>query len=291
MNVLDYILLAILLVFLARGYSKGFVYQVLQISGVILAFIVASRFHPVLAGSEALSGVRERSDTAALVLAFIAIFFVVAAVASVIAVQVSQRASKLQIHGANAMLGALTGLAQGVLLLGGASLGLKEIGFPGGAVPLTPPSAVAQGKQLITDSVLVTPLAEGCLALVALIPQRSREEIMDHFRLYGEILTPEDSTAPENSEVTDGTGPTDSASTYAERRRARKEAARKFQPVTSLDAQPPPRPRMPDLGTLWKLSREVDSPAPPAVYVPGESRERDAPGPPHTSATAGAERP
>ena len=71
MNPLDYFLIASLLGFLIYGYMKGFLRQVLLLIAIGLSFFLAARYHADLAATDFMSGLRENSESVALVSAFV----------------------------------------------------------------------------------------------------------------------------------------------------------------------------------------------------------------------------
>lgn len=236
MNVLDYVLLGILAAFMVRGYMTGFFFQVLQIVGVVLAFFLAVKFHTDLAATRALSGAREHSQTAAQVISFLVIFFAVAAVASVFSSLLSGKARKKHLKSGDSLLGALLGLGKGVLLLGGVALGLQEWRLPRGAIaPLTAEERV---DDWVTESVLVPRLTDGCLAIVAMIPQRSREEVARVYDKHRRILN---FNPPPPEKVEAGAGALDGSPTEESR----------------IDRESNEAAELLDLGTLWRLNREA----------------------------------
>ncbi|MBN1444474.1 MAG: CvpA family protein, partial [Planctomycetes bacterium] len=169
------------------GYFKGFVIQALGIIGIGLAFYLAARFHRPLAEMPVLSGVREQSPSAALVVSFVAVFFVVAALTSTITFVIGRKVKHTAVRPADKWFGGLLGLTKGVLLLGGAAVGLQEYGFPLGAVVPGRLQEVPgdQGNAVeaaIGRSALIPYLAEGCLIAVRLVPKETREELVKVYR-------------------------------------------------------------------------------------------------------------
>ena len=187
MNVLDYVLLGILLLFLFFGYRKGFIRQALSIAGVITAFYLGARYHAPLAGTSIFSSIRERSETAALVISFVGIFLVTAFVTGLLAAAIGRKMKDNAMCGYDRTLGGFLGVAKGVFLLGGIAIALQQFGLPEGTAigEVIPADAQEKTEGLIAESVLVPHLAKGCLELIALIPQEDLEEIT---RAYKERL-------------------------------------------------------------------------------------------------------
>jgi membrane protein required for colicin V production len=178
-NPLDYVLIGLLAVFVIWGYVKGFFRQILQIVAIAAAFFLAARYHAAAAEWGVLSGVRERSPQSASVIAFLCILFASGAAGSIIASWLGKKLQNVHLRSGDGLLGAFLGLGKGVLILGGISLGLKQWKFPEGAGV---PSELQKGAEgLITTSVLVPRLADGCLALVDLIPRETREEVTRNY--------------------------------------------------------------------------------------------------------------
>jgi membrane protein required for colicin V production len=204
MSVFDYILIGVLLVFLLIGYRKGFILQALGLIGVGAAFYLAARFHRPLAEMPLLEAIRLRSAPTALVVAFVLIFFVVAALASVIAALVGKKIKHTPVRPGDKWLGGLLGLGQGAILLGGLAVGLQEFGWPQGA--LIPADLQEKGDGLIARSFLVPHLTEACLAVVQLIPKGARQEIDEIWRdRTKELLS--SSEGADSLKARDGTTP------------------------------------------------------------------------------------
>lgn len=187
MNILDYVLIAILLFFFIFGYFKGFVIQALGIIGVGLAFYLAARFHRPLAEMPLFEGVREQNPSAALVVGFVLIFFVVAALTSVVTLIIGRKVKHTAVRPADKWFGGLLALTKAVLLLGGLAVALQEYGFPMGAVvpgrlQEVPEQTDGVLEKAVSGSLLVPYLAEGCLIAVRLVPKETREEVAQIYR-------------------------------------------------------------------------------------------------------------
>jgi uncharacterized membrane protein required for colicin V production len=174
-NLLDYVLLGVLGVFVLWGYFKGFLLQVFHLAGIAAAFVLAARFYVPLAESQVFAEVRGRSEASALVIAFLLVFFATAALASVLAGLIHKRLHRTELRSGDRWLGGLLGAAKGVLILGGAALGLQEWQFPAGVS--LPAAKQVLGEGIVEKSVIVPRLAEACLTVVALIPPQGREKI------------------------------------------------------------------------------------------------------------------
>lgn len=263
LNALDYGIAGVLLAFLVYGFVRGFLRQALTLVGLAVAFLLAARYHTALAEADFLSGVRERSESVALVGSFVGIFFVAAAVATVIATFIGRRLKIEELRAGNRVLGGLVGLGVGTLIVGGACLGLKEWRFPEGAVGPSP--AELEEPDLVTASFLVPRMADACLALVALIPQEHREELR---RLYEDKLRLEDEEAEE---------PAGASSLVGERASVRpapttfREAVGEFR---DAGAEDPRGGRMLDLGARHQLAGELHE-----KRKAREARRAEEPGP------------
>lgn len=182
MNPLDYFLIASLIGFLIYGYMKGFVRQVLLLIAIGLSFFLAARYHADLAAADLMGGLREKSESVALVSAFVGILFVAAALTSIAVTFVSRKMKNKEFSAGDRWLGALMGLLVGVILLGGFAVGLKEWQSPDGAIGTTIPKDVQnQAEGLVAESVLIPKLADACLALVNLIPQDGQDELLEEY--------------------------------------------------------------------------------------------------------------
>jgi len=228
MNALDYTLIGMLAAFLIYGYFKGFARQVLLLMAIGASFFLASRYHLTVAEASFLSGLRERSETLALVAAFLGTFFLSSMVLGALASLIGRKARSWRVGTADRWLGAALGGVIGVFLLGGIALGLKEWQFPEGAVgKVIPESTREKAEGLVTDSALIPPLTEACLDLVAFIHQ-TREEVAQ---------IPEEKAA-----VTD-----DSLTSYLG---VKEDEAKASTPA-------PTRSRLLDLGTRHKMASEA----------------------------------
>ncbi|MCZ6794879.1 MAG: CvpA family protein [Planctomycetota bacterium] len=248
MNVLDYVLLAILLVFLVSGYRKGFILQTLSIVGILVAFFVASYYHAPLANTTLFEDFRADRPTASLVISFLCIFFLTAGVTGLLAHWIRGKTQKKGRSGLDRSFGGLLGVAGGAVLLGSVALGLQQWGMDEGV--LVPAGVQEKGRELIAESWMVPKLTDSCLALIALIPQGGREEIARAWR--------------EN----------DGWLRNLDRRKDAGGAPAGVDKIGSADAAgaPPRPPALPGLGTLRKLHAEEREAAPPtpATGTPAE---------------------
>jgi len=178
-NVLDYVLLALLLIFLVSGYRKGFLWQALAIVGVCVSFFVAARFHTPLAETSVFDSFRERSPSLALVVSFVGIFFILVAVTSLLTRTIGRKVKKESTRDLDKWLGALLGTAKGVILLGGIGLAFQEWGFEEGAA--IPAEFQEKGEGLVRESLLVPMLTDGCFAMIDLMPTGAKQEIAEVF--------------------------------------------------------------------------------------------------------------
>jgi uncharacterized membrane protein required for colicin V production len=210
--------------FVIYGYFKGFARQVLLLLGIGASFFLASKYHSTLAEASLLSGLREHSETVALVAAFLGIFFVSSMLLGALASLIGRKARSWKVGAADRWLGAALGAVIGVFVLGGIALGLKEWQFPEGAVGrVISESTREKAEGLVTDSILVPPLTEACLDLVAFLHDK-REDVAQ--------------MAEEKPAV-----PDDSLASHAG---AKEEESKAATPT-------PPRSRLLDLGTRHKM--------------------------------------
>ncbi len=113
MNSLDIVILGIIGLTIAAGLIKGFVKQVLSISGVVIGYLVAVKLYEPL--SEIISGSKESSGTRIVTFLLIfVIFIVLAAVSTKLAEKFIEFAG---ITWANRLAGAAIGLLKGILIV------------------------------------------------------------------------------------------------------------------------------------------------------------------------------
>jgi len=206
LNLLDWFLLLVLLFFLVSGFRKGLIWQVLAIVGVIIAFLVAGRYHVALAETSPFEWVRNQSAQAALVAAFLVIFIAVSFFTGLIASSIGKRMRERGLGTADKSLGAVIGLAKGVLLLGGVAIGIQQWTLPQGiAMP-----ADVQGKadSIVAESFLVPRLSDACIWMIDKIPQAEREKIAEFWEAQKKIFLGEKGEKDEKASPTgEGTTP------------------------------------------------------------------------------------
>lgn len=171
LNWVDWVMGGILSGFLIYGLTRGFVRQILGIAGILLALALAARYARALSEVSYFDSVRERGDGLARVLAYIAIFVATGVAVGVITALlgwIPVRKPWKDLKNTDSFLGAVLGALQGVLLLGGISIGLLEWNH--------------ERAWPVRSSVLAPRLAEGCRALVLLIPEKGRQEIQEGYR-------------------------------------------------------------------------------------------------------------
>ena len=146
MNALDYALIAVLVGFFIYGYIKGLLRQILVALAVGGSFFLAAKYHYELAAADFVGGIRERSESVALVAAFVGILFASAAITSVLASLVARRLESESLASGNRWLGGLVSMIVGVILLGGAAVGLEEWQVPEGVIGRIPDSTQKKAK-------------------------------------------------------------------------------------------------------------------------------------------------
>ena len=188
-NAVDYVLLAVLGAFLIYGYMKGFLRQVLLFIGIGVSFFLASRYHVALAESNFLESLRESNETVALVVCFVGILFVSAAITSIVASLIGRSFRTATGAGGDRWLGALLGVGVGAVLLGGVAVGIREWKAPDGALGIPSAEAGEAGgfSDLVAQSLLLPHFADVCLFVVDKIPKEQREELIavydDHIKV------------------------------------------------------------------------------------------------------------
>lgn len=197
MNALDYALIAVLVGFFIYGYIKGLLRQILVALAVGGSFFLAAKYHYELAAADFAGGIRERSESVALVAAFVGILFASAAITSVLASLVARRLESESLASGNRWLGGLVSMIVGVILLGGAAVGLEEWQVPEGVIGRIPDSTQKKAKGLVSESVIVPYLSTACLAIVDWIPQESADELAEIYRQHA-------GTAPTSGGVASG---------------------------------------------------------------------------------------
>jgi len=167
MNWVDFVMLGILAAFLIYGVTRGFLRQILGILGVVAALFLAAYFTPSLAEARFLDDLRARNPNLPRMAAYIGIFIGAAVLFGIITSFITRSGPRRELKSTNSFLGAVLGALQGVLILGGVSIGLLEWDDP--------------RADPVKKSVLAPRLAEGCKAIVLLIPEDGRKEIKEGF--------------------------------------------------------------------------------------------------------------
>jgi uncharacterized membrane protein required for colicin V production len=288
LNILDYVLLAILVFFVFSGFRRGFLWQLISIAGVVGAFILAGRYHAPLAETGIFAGIREKSAQGALITSFLGIFIAISLVTGFIASWIGRKLEERGFGSYDKLFGAILGGAKAVLLLGGAAVGLQQYGLPEGAT--VPIDLQKKTDSWIAGSYLVPRLSQGCFAIIELIPRAERDEIAEFYAKHKEIFSGKDDESekgpdgtakkpPEGlvNSLTDGTKPAagtspSPASTAADG------ATRKLDPITRIAGESNSG-RLPDLGSLRRFQTEFRD----ASLVPSSAKEDEAKLAPSTS--------
>ena len=167
MNWVDYTVLGILGLFLLYGFTRGFVRQILGIIGIVGGLYLAAQFAPDLAKADFFKGMREQAPNVPQIVSYIAIFIAVAAASGILITLIWKAFPKRELRGTDSLLGAFLGALEGVLILGGVSIGLLEWNDP--------------KAEVVKNSILAPRFASGCQALVSLIPQKDQLELKEGF--------------------------------------------------------------------------------------------------------------
>ena len=144
MNELDYAIIAIALMSVAIGAWRGAIREVINISGWVVAFILAHAFSADLAPFFA-DWIAE--PVYRTVLSWLAIFVAVLIFASLLASLLTELVRKLGLSGLDRLLGAIIGLLRGALVIVVLALAAGMTKFPQSGLwknaALTPPIEVA----------------------------------------------------------------------------------------------------------------------------------------------------
>ena len=114
MPALDWVFLAVLLTSLLLGAWRGLVYEVLSLVSWLVAFVAAQWLAPTVAGYLPMSGASEMMRYAA---AFVVVFIVVVMAVSLLAWLMQKLMSSVGLRPVDRVLGAVFGLARGVVIL------------------------------------------------------------------------------------------------------------------------------------------------------------------------------
>ena len=114
MTLIDYIIIAILAVFLIKGLSQGLVVQVMAIIGLVGGIYLAWKYYPMIAVLGVDIGI---PLTVSAIIAFILIWAAVSITARVIGEVISKALKVLFIKWLDRLLGAVFGVLEGILLL------------------------------------------------------------------------------------------------------------------------------------------------------------------------------
>ena len=119
MPVLDWVLLAVLLVSALLGLWRGLVYEVLSVVSWIAAFVLAQWLAPEMARYLPLSGFSESIRHAA---GFVLVFVLAVFAGGLVALVVKKLVSAVGLSPVDRLLGGIFGLVRGVILLLAATL-------------------------------------------------------------------------------------------------------------------------------------------------------------------------
>ncbi len=167
MNWVDFVMLGFLAFFLIYGFTRGFVRQILGIAGIVAGLFLAARYALTLANADFLQGMRENNPKLTEIAAYLAIFLLISIASGVLIALVWKLFPKRELKATDSFLGAVLGAVQGVLILGGISIGFINWNDP--------------NADPVKASVLAPKFAQGCEALVSLIPEDKQWKIQKEF--------------------------------------------------------------------------------------------------------------
>ncbi len=119
----DGVVLGIVLVSAGLGFFSGFVWQILRIVGLVVAFWLAARFHSVVAG-----WFSPQLTSHALAIAFACLFLGVVLAAYVLMLIIRKPVDAMKPEFVDRVLGALFGVVKGLLVCGIVALVLFQYG-------------------------------------------------------------------------------------------------------------------------------------------------------------------
>ncbi|MDI3504172.1 MAG: rane protein required for colicin production [Candidatus Cloacimonadota bacterium] len=115
MGVIDWIILAVILIFTILGIRRGLVGAVVQFAGAILAFLLIGHYYPLLANQLMLK--YELSKTLAILISVILILVLVVVVIRFVIWILDRFIKALRLSWLNRFLGGVLGLVNGLILV------------------------------------------------------------------------------------------------------------------------------------------------------------------------------
>lgn len=134
LNYIDFVIIGIVAFFAVKGLLKGFVHEVLGLFGLLIAFVVATKF--MSESAEVLGEYLRIPSTLASILGFLAIYLAVVLVVHVLTLIIQKVLEVAALGWIDKVIGALGGLAKGAIVISLAALGfsllpLEETIIPG----------------------------------------------------------------------------------------------------------------------------------------------------------------
>ena len=120
----DAVVLAVVVLSAGVGFLSGFVWQILRMVSVVVAFWVAARFHGALAGHVA----GDVADPARLALSFAGLFVAVVVAGYLLMLLIREPVNAMKPEPADRILGAFFGVLKGLLICGVVALTLLHYG-------------------------------------------------------------------------------------------------------------------------------------------------------------------
>ncbi len=114
MTYIDYTIIAILGLFLIKGFFRGFINQVMSIIGLAAGLFIAWKFYPFVSSFGVNIGIH---PTVSMVISFILIYTIVAVITRTLGKLIDQVVKKLFLGGLNKIAGAAFGLIEGTLII------------------------------------------------------------------------------------------------------------------------------------------------------------------------------
>ncbi len=127
MNIVDFVILGVLVIFAYKSYRKGFTGEIFSLLAILLALFVASKLYTPL--SAYLLSISE-SKTLSDVISFAILFIVVNFAVNRLGEWFKYLLDRLYLDWLNSLLGGVVGFAKGFLLVGVILLILQYLSFP-----------------------------------------------------------------------------------------------------------------------------------------------------------------
>lgn len=179
-NGLDFILTAVVVISVATAAVKGFVHELISLASVVVGLIVAAAGYRRAAGwFEELT----RSREVALGVAFLTLFVGALIVGVIVSAIARKLIKKGELQRADFFLGAVFGLARGVLV---------------DCVLLMSLVAFAIKPQTVQQSVLAPYVTTGARVVALAMPKDLRDQFQTGFEKLKQAILPEDKKALKN---------------------------------------------------------------------------------------------